>query len=505
MSPARDPVRVPTDEPARDQTMITVVGIGADGWDGLLPAARRALSAADVLVGSHRQLALVPESGLAVERDLLRAAGLVPDTGRVPERGEGRDPVTAAERVPLPSPLLPNLPALLESLAGREVCVLASGDPMFFGIGSTLIRLLGADQVRVLPHVSSVSLACARLGWPVEQVDVVSAVGRPLAALRPALLPGRRVLVLGSSPEAVIRLVDESGYAPSRVTVLSDLGAPTESVQQVSGTAAAGSSAAQATAPETAAYVTSAYTTSMSETGAPPATAPAMPDPGTAPSDTFGPEPTTTAAPSRLHVIAVECVAATGTEPLPRVPGLSDEAFEHDGQLTKREVRAVSLSRLAPLPGQSLWDVGAGAGSIAIEWMRAHPSCTAVAIESGAERAERIRRNAHALGVPGLQVVRGRAPAALDGLPAPDAVFVGGGATVPGLIEACWAALRPGGRLVANAVTLESETVLASWYGRLGGDLVRLAVQRAAPVGGFTGWRPAMPVTIWSVTKGDEV
>ena len=192
--------------------MITVVGIGADGWDGLAPASRRAIAAAEVLVGSRRQLDLVPDP--------------VPD----PEGGGTRAAGTPS-RVVLPSPLLPKLEPLLESLAGREVCVLASGDPMFYGIGSTLVRLLGPDRVRVLPHVSSVSLACARLGWPVEQVEVVSAVGRPLDALRPVLAPGRRVLVLGSSPEAVTRLLAEAGYAASRVTVLSDLGAATESVR----------------------------------------------------------------------------------------------------------------------------------------------------------------------------------------------------------------------------------------------------------------------------------
>ncbi|GAA3123242.1 precorrin-6y C5,15-methyltransferase (decarboxylating) subunit CbiE [Planomonospora alba] len=418
--------------------VITVVGIGADGWDGLPPASRQALAAAEVLVGSPRQLDLVPESpappGPVPEGPAPRSGG----PAHPPARG------TAAERVPLPSPLLPSLPALVESLDGREACVLASGDPMFHGIGSTLVRLLGAERVRVLPHVSSVSLACARLGWPVENVEVVSLVGRPPAALHAALAPGRRVLVLGGSPEAVGRLLDERGYGPSRVTVLSDLGSPAESVR-----------------------------------------------PGTGP------------APSGLHVIAVDCVAAPGTEPLSRASGLPDGAFEHDGQLTKREVRAVSLSRLAPLPGELLWDVGAGAGSIAIEWMRTHPSCAAVAVESRAERAGRIRRNADALGVPALRVVEGKAPAALEGLPAPDAVFVGGGATAPGLIETCWAALRPGGRLVVNAVTLESEALVTQWYGRLGGDLVRLAVQRASPVGGFTGWRAAMPVTVWSVTKRD--
>ncbi|MFG6194449.1 precorrin-6y C5,15-methyltransferase (decarboxylating) subunit CbiE [Nonomuraea sp. JJY05] len=402
--------------------MITVVGVGADGWDGLSPDARRALEAAEVLMGGHRQLGLVP--------------------------------APAVERVAWPSPLLPALPSLMEAYAGREVCVLASGDPLFYGIGSTLVRLLGAANIRVVPHVSSLSLACARLGWPVEQVDVVSLVGRPPAALNAAILPGRRLVVLGAgrdSPSVVAGLATGLGYGPSPMTVLSDLGADSESV--LTGTAETW----EAQAPE----------------------------------------------PSPLNVIALDCVPAPGAEPLPRVPGLPDAAFEHDGQLTKREVRAVSLSRLAPLPGERLWDVGAGAGSIAIEWMRSHPACAAVAIESRADRAAAIARNADRLGVPSLRIVEGRAPAALAGLPAPDAVFVGGGATVPGLLESCWAALRPGGRLVANAVTLESESVIARWYARLGGDLVRMSVQRASPVGSFTGWRAAMPVTVWSVTRKD--
>ncbi|GAA2214025.1 precorrin-6y C5,15-methyltransferase (decarboxylating) subunit CbiE [Nonomuraea monospora] len=402
--------------------MITVVGIGADGWDGLPPTSRRALEAAGVVMGSPRQLELLPAS-------------------------------VGAERVRWPSPLLPALPALLERHTGREVCVLASGDPLFYGIGSTLVRLLGAADVRVLPHVSSLSLACARLGWPVEQVETVSLVGRPPETLNAAALPGRRLVVLGAGREApsqVAALLTARGYGPSPMTALSDLGAATETARH--GTA---------------------------ETWAGPAASP-------------------------LNVIAVECVASRDTEPLGLVPGLPDTAYEHDGQLTKREVRAVTLSRLAPRPGELLWDVGAGAGSIAVEWMRSHPACAAVAVESRPDRAAAIRRNADRLGVPSLRVVEGKAPAALDGLPEPDAVFVGGGVTAPGLLDHCWTRLRPGGRLVVNAVTLESEALVGQWYGRLGGDLVRLAVQRASPVGGFTGWRPAMPVTVWSLTRKDD-
>lgn len=398
---------------------IVVVGIGADGWEGLSPAARRSIETADVLRGSARQLALVPAS--------------------VP-----------AERVPWPSPMSAALPGLFDEHAERAVAVLASGDPMLSGIGATLIRLLGANRVRVIPHPSSVSLACARLGWSAEETTVVSVVGRPLDLLTPHVTPGRRLLVLGSdgrTPAQVARLLTDRGFGASAVTALAQLGGPGERVQA--------------------------------------ATAAGWPDELT----------------DSLVVTAVEVASDPGTVALPTVPGLPDEVFDDDGQLTKRDVRAAALARLAPLPGQLLWDVGAGAGSIGIEWMRVHPSCRAVAVESRPDRAQRIAGNAHRLGVPGLQVVEGRAPAALEGLPEPDAVFVGGGATTPGLLDSCWAALPAGGRVVVNAVTVQSEAVLAGWFSRVGGELVRIGVQRAQPVGTFTGWKAAMPVTMWSVTR----
>jgi precorrin-6B C5,15-methyltransferase / cobalt-precorrin-6B C5,C15-methyltransferase len=266
----------------------------------------------------------------------------------------------------------------------------------------------------------------------------------------PHATPGRRLLVLGSdgrTPAAVAALLAERGLGASRLTALARLGAADEA--RFEGTAAG------------------------------------WPHADTDP----------------LVVTAVEVAADPGAVPLAAVPGLPDDAYEHDGQLTKRDVRAVVLARLAPLPGQLLWDVGAGAGSIGIEWMRVHPASRAVAVEADAARADRIGRNAVRLGVPDLDVVVGRAPAALAGLPAPDAVFVGGGATAPGLLEACWAALGPGGRLGVTAVTVQSEAVLAGWHERCGGSLTRLSVAHAAPVGGFTGWKPAMPVTLWSVTR----
>ncbi|XRQ09158.1 precorrin-6y C5,15-methyltransferase (decarboxylating) subunit CbiE [Actinomadura welshii] len=403
-----------------DARVITVVGIGADGWDGLPETSRAALRAAGVLMGGRRQLDLVPEGG--------------------------------AERVAWPSPLLPALPGLIERYEGRGIAVLASGDPMFFGIGSTLAGILGADRLRVLPHPSSVSLACARLGWPLDRVDVCSLVGRPAETLNALLAPGRRIVVLGAgrdAPLTVAGLLTRRGFAPSRMTVLCDLGAGTETVRH----RAAGE----------------------------------------------WDEP----AGSALNIVAVECAPGPDATPLPRTAGLPDDAYEHDGQLTKSEIRAIALSRLGPLPGELLWDVGAGAGSIAIEWARAHPSCEAVAVERDAERAARIGRNARSLGVPGVRVVQGPAPDALDGLPEPGAVFVGGGLTVPGVLERCLDALKPGGRLVATAVTLESEVRVAEARRAHGGELVRVGVERAAPLGAFTGWRPAMPVTLWTTWKDD--
>ncbi|MFE6737177.1 precorrin-6y C5,15-methyltransferase (decarboxylating) subunit CbiE [Streptomyces tubercidicus] len=413
---------------------LSVVGIGADGWDGLPAASRQALCAAEVLIGGARQLALLPAE-------------------------------CTGERVPWPSPLRPAVPGLLAAYAGRRVCVLASGDPMFHGIGRTLTEVIeeqaaaGAGRAaggppatapRILPHPSSVSHACARLGWPLEDTEVVTLVGRPTENLVRALYDGRRVLVLSAgagTPAEVAALLRAHGFGPTRMRVLEQLGGPRERTAE--GTA--------------------------HDWDAPPG------DP--------------------LNVLALDCRRAPGTPALAAVPGLPDAAYEHDGQLTKRHVRAATLAALAPAPGELLWDIGGGSGSIAIEWLRAHRSCRAVSVERDPVRAERIGRNARTLGVPGLRVITGAAPAALDGLPTPDAVFIGGGLTAPGLLAACWAALPAGGRIVANTVTLESEALLADWYRRHGGELVRLAVAHAVPVGGFTGWRQAMPVTQWAAVK----
>jgi precorrin-6Y C5,15-methyltransferase (decarboxylating) len=399
-------------------TELSVVGIGADGWDGLTSAARAVLAGAEVVIGAERQLSYLP-------------------------------PDVPGERREWPLPLMANLPDLLASLAGRRICVLASGDPMHYGIGATVVRLLGPDAVRVIPHPSSMALACARLGWPTEGTRILSAVGRPVARLVGWLTPGQRLLILSAGPEtpaAVAAALVAAGYGQSVLHVLEQLGGPAERRTE-----------------HLAAALTGEF--------------------------------------DALNIVAIHAVPDPGTRVLGRTPGLPDDAFEHDGQITKREVRALSLARLAPRPGELLWDIGGGSGSVSIEWMRASRATRAIAVERRTDRAERIARNALALGVPDLQVVPGAAPEALDGLPAPDAVFIGGGGSDRAVLDACWAALSPGGRLVVNAVTLETEAAVIARCAELGGDLVRLEISRAVPLGRFTGWQAAHPVTQWTVTK----
>lgn len=397
---------------------LSVVGLGEDGWDGLTPTARALVGGAGLLVGGARHLSLVP-------------------------------PVAGQERRPWPSPLTDALPALLAE-RGRAVCVLASGDPSWFGIGATLSRVVPADETIVVPAPSAFSLAAARLGWPLQETACLTVHGRPLELMIPHLQPGARLLILswdGTTPARLAALLRQRGFGASRLTVLEAMGGPRES-------------RADATA--------DAWTVERV---------------------------------ADLNTLAVDCVASANARILPRAPGLPDDWFAHDGQITKREVRAVTLSALAPRRGALLWDVGAGSGSIGIEWMLADPANRAVAVEHREDRVARILANAAAFGVPGLTIARGKAPGALGGLAAPDAVFIGGGLTNDGVLDACWDALKPGGRLVANAVTLESEAALFAAHARLGGELSQIAVSRAAPVGGFRGWRPLMPVTQWRVDK----
>lgn len=396
---------------------ITVVGIGADGWAGLGEAARAAVMGAEEVVGSTRQLELLPEDA-------------------PPSRA-------------WPSPMDP----LIEELRTRTdgaICVLASGDPMLHGIGATLARCIVPDRLTVLPHPSAFALACARLGWPSAEVELVSAVARDPWIVARVLQPGRRVVVYATGADGastVAAVLRARGMGPSRFVVLEQLGAASERIVE--------------------------------------STADAWTDRSADP----------------LHAIAIECAPEPGAPLHPVVPGLPDDAFLNDGQLTKRHVRAATIAALAPTPGALLWDIGAGTGSIAIEWLRAERSAGAVAIEPREDRAERISANALRLGVPGLSVVCGAAPEALEDLPRPDAVFIGGGLTTEGLVDHSWGTLAPGGRLVANAVTLEGEQVLVAARRRLGGELVRIAISHAEPLGTFTGWRDQRPVVQWSTSK----
>lgn len=394
---------------------VTVVGLTADGWSGLPEAQRQLVLGADVLVGGRRHLALVP-------------------------------PRPHQRRELWPSPLRERLVTFLAGLGAGEIVLLASGDPLVSGVGTTLVDLLGADRVRVLPALSSVALARAELRWPAESHAVVSVVGRATSLVLRELAPGRRVLVLSAderTPAEVAELLRSVGYGASTMHVLGDLGSADFS--RIDGTAS-----------------------------------------------------TWSAASPRLNVIGL---ALAGPPRGAWTAGLPDHCFEQGGRPGLRDARASALARLAPVPGEHLWDVGAGPGWVGIEWMRAHPTCSATAVEPDARRAEGLQRNAAALGVPTLRVVRGVAPGALDGLPAPSAVFVHGGAATDAVVERCLAALVSGGRLVVQGTTPETAALLRRLHGRHGGELVRISVEVATPGDGGTGWAPSPAVTQWAFTR----
>ena len=358
-------------------------------------------------------------------------------------------PAIHGEQHPWQTPFSVSIDAVL-AVRGRKVCVLASGDPFHYGVGATLSRHIDPAQMHVIPHPSAFSLAAARLGWPLQDVVSLSLHGRPIDLIRPHLHAAARILALTSDekgPGALAALLVEAGFGRSIITVMEALGGPREQVRS---------------------QMADGFT--FTEI-----------DP--------------------LNICAITVVPLPGARVLPMTPGLDDALFEHDGQITKRDVRALTLSALAPRRHELLWDIGAGSGSIGIEWMLSDPSLRAVAIEAEPERAERIARNARSFGVPDLRVVGGPAPHALAGLEAPHAIFVGGGGTDPGVMEAALTALRPGGRLVANAVSLEMEQVLLTLHAERGGELVRLSVAQAAPLGGMMGWRPSMPITQWRWSK----
>jgi precorrin-6Y C5,15-methyltransferase (decarboxylating) len=395
---------------------LSLVGIGEDGLEGLSPAAQDRLARATLVVGGARHLALAA-------------------------------PISAAT-LRWPSPIEESIPALL-ARRGAPTCVLASGDPFWFGVGALLRRHFAPEEMVCLPAPSAFSLAAARLGWSLQDCVTLSLHGRALAAIIPHLQPSAKILALswdGATPRALARALVERGIGRSVLTVCEAMGGANERLR-------------------------------------------------TCVAERF--EMTDIAD---LNTIALEIVAERGSGLLPRTPGLPDEYFEHDGQITKRETRALTLSALAPRRGELLWDIGAGSGSIAIEWMLADPANRAIAVEQKPERAARIGRNALNLGVPALRVVEGRAPEALEGLPQPRAMFVGGGGT-PGALEFYLAALAPGGRLVVNAVTLETQAELTAAYKRWGGQLTQASFAHADPVGRFTGWRAAMPLVQWRIEK----
>lgn len=395
---------------------LSVVGIGEDGIEGLSAAARTLIESADLLIGGERHLAMVP-----AEDDQERIAW------------------TASQ-------LLAQADGIAQ-YRGRPTCVLASGDPMWFGIGATLSKRIAADEMTVVPHPGAFSLAASRLVWALDTVDCLSLHGRPLDLLASFLTPGARLLLLtenGAAPAKIADYLVKRGFGSAQLTVLEHLGGAQENM----------------------------FTGTAKDW------------------------PHKTCA--DLNLLAVEVKDGPG---LTRLAGLEDDLYLHDGNITKREIRAVTLAKLSPFPGDLLWDVGAGSGSISIEWLRTDRRNRAIAIENKDSRRSMIAQNALALGVPQLDIKAGSVPAALNGLPEPDAIFIGGGITTDGLIERCWAALKPGGRLVANVVTLEGESVLEQARRDHGGDLARFSVQRAEPVGRFHGWHAMMPVTQWSVTK----
>jgi precorrin-6Y C5,15-methyltransferase (decarboxylating) len=396
---------------------LSIVGLGEGGWSELSALGRSLVEGAELVVGGERHLAMLP-------------------------------PGVQGRRLGWATPLSRTVDEIVAQ-RGRPVAVLATGDPMHFGVGVTLARAVRVSEMLMLPAPSAFSLAAARLGWPLAECDCLTLHGRPLARVAGFLHHGARLLVLshdGATPAQIAAEFVRRGFGRSKIFLLEHMGGQSERILE-----------------------------------------------GTA--DGWTIERT-----ADLNTLAIECHAGPGAISFPRLPGLPDEAFQHDGQLTKREIRAATLAVLAPLPGQRLWDVGAGCGSIAIEWLRAGRDMTAIAIESNAKRRSLIAENACALGTPEIEILAGEAPQALANLARPDAVFIGGGISEE-VVQRSWAALPAGGRLVANVVTVEGEACVAEHREALGGALTRILVSRAEPLGAHLGWRPMMPVTQWAAVK----
>jgi len=396
---------------------LSIIGIGEDGMAALPPATRSLIDRADVLVGCKRHLAMA-----------------------------GKD---ARPRITWATPLASTLDEII-SHKNKRVCVLATGDPLWFGIATSLVRRVPIDEMTIIPSPSAFSLVCARLGWPLNQVECLTLHGRPISLIQSAIAPKARLLILShdhTTPEAVADILCDRGFGASRISVFEHMGGEQERL-------------VEAVAEEWDA-------TDIAD----------------------------------FNTIAVECIAGASASLRPKTPGLPDDAFIHDGQLTKREVRAITLANLAPFAGALLWDVGAGCGSVAIEWMRSTHNARAIAFERNEKRLAMIADNAMALGAPFLAIVSGTAPAYFEKKDTPDAIFIGGGINMGSVFEHCWNALPSQGRLVANAVTLEGEARLNELFLAHGGELVRINISRAQPIGNYRSWRPFRPVTQWSVTK----
>ncbi|WJT00690.1 precorrin-6y C5,15-methyltransferase (decarboxylating) subunit CbiE [Novosphingobium humi] len=390
---------------------LTIIGLGEDGAQGLSAAAREALDRAEVVIGAPRHLALLPALTCAI--------------------------------LEWPVPFADGIARLIEQ-RGRRVVMLASGDPFWFGAGSSVTRHLDPNEWVAHPAPSTFTLAASRLGWALQDTVCLGLHAAPLARLRPHLAPGRAIIALmrdGAQVLALARYLAELGFGGSLLHVMEALGGARERIRCVSAEAMA-----------------------------------------------FG---------DITHPVAVGIVPGAGPA-LPVIAGLPDDLFASDGQITKRPIRALTLSALALRAGETLWDIGAGSGSIGIEWLLAHPANGALAIEADPVRAERARANAARLGVDRLEVIEGRAPEIWPDAPPPDAVFIGGGLSED-LLLALWSRLPVGTRLVANAVTLESESLLTRWHGRKGGALLRVELADAAPIGARHGWKARYPVVQWSV------
>jgi precorrin-6Y C5,15-methyltransferase (decarboxylating) len=398
-----------------DAPWLHIVGIGEDGMDGLTPATRAVVEAAEVIVGGERHHTLSANP--------------------------------TAERIAWPSPFDAMIETL-ENLKGKRAVVLVTGDPLWFSVGARIGRAIPPSDLVYHPQLSAFQLAAARMGWSLADVETLTVHGRPVEQMIAFIQPDQKLIVLttgAETPAQIAKFLTDRGFGGSKMTVLAAMGGERE--ERFDDTAEGWSHKVPA-----------------------------------------------------FNTLAIDCIAAPDAALLPRVPGLSDDLFQSDGTMTKREVRAATLAKLMPMRGALLWDIGTGSGSVAIEWMRAARYARAIGIEPRADRRAMAAENALALGTPKLELIDGTVPQALEGLESPDAVFIGGGLSIE-TFEAVWAAVRPLGRIVANAVTLESEAQLIALHNTYGGDLVRVSTHRAEPVGGYTGWRPSMPVTQWSLVK----